>query len=61
MRSLMYYRYYGEPELGKTTFAVLPPEARRQLSAVDYSRAEAACPHGLAIAALMREAGEILA
>jgi predicted aldo/keto reductase-like oxidoreductase len=61
MRSLMYYRYYGEPELGKKTFAGLPPEARRQLAAVDYSRAEAACPHGLAIAALMQEAGEILA
>ena len=61
MRSLMYYRYYGEPELARLTFAGLPPETRRRLTAVDYSRAEQACPQGLAIAALMREAQEMLA
>ena len=61
MRSLMYYRYYGEPELARMTFAGLPEETRQRLTAVDYSQAEAACPHKLAIAALMREAQEVLA
>jgi len=61
MRCLMYHQYYGEPELARLTFAGLPEEVRRRLTAVDYSRAEQACPHGLAIAALMHQAQEILA
>jgi hypothetical protein len=61
MRCLMYHRYYGEPELARLTFAGLPEEVRQQLTEVDYSRAEQACPHGLAIAALMRQAAEMLA
>jgi uncharacterized protein len=61
MRCLMYHRYYGEPELARETFAGLPEEMRRQLTQVDYSRAEAACPRGLAIADLMRQAAEVLA
>ncbi len=61
MRCLMYHRYYGEPELARLTFAGLPEEVRQRLAEVDYSPAEQACPHGLAIAALMRQAGEILA
>jgi hypothetical protein len=61
MRSLMYHQYYGEPELARQTFAGLPEEVRQRLTAVDYSQAEQACPQGLAIAALMRQAMEILA
>ena len=61
MRCLMYHRYYGEPELARLTFAGLPEEVRQRLAEVDYSQAEQACPHGLAIAALMRQAAEILA
>ncbi len=61
MRSLMYHRYYGEPELARETFAGLPEEIRRRLTEVDYSRAEQACPQRLAIAQLMRQAAEILA
>ena len=61
MRCLMYHQYYGEPELARLTFAGLPEEVRQQLTEVDYSRAEQACPHGLAIAALMRQAAEMLA
>ncbi len=61
MRCLMYYRDYGEPELAREIFAELPEGARRRLTAVDYSRAELACPQGLAIAALMRQAQETLA
>jgi len=61
MRCLMYHHYYGEPELARQTFAGLPVEVRQRLTEVDYSRAEQACPHKLDIAALMRQAGEILA
>src|SRR4030042_247159 len=45
----------------RETFAGLPESARQQLAAVDYSRAEQACPHRLAIAQLMRQAAELLA
>jgi predicted aldo/keto reductase-like oxidoreductase len=61
MRCLMYHRYYGEPELARETFAGLPEAVRQQLTAVDYSRAEQACPNRLAIAQLMRQAAEMLA
>jgi predicted aldo/keto reductase-like oxidoreductase len=61
MRCLMYYREYGEPELARQTFVGLPDAIRRRLTEVDYSQAEQACPHGLAIAQLMRQAREILA
>ncbi|MGO8762266.1 MAG: aldo/keto reductase [Desulfobaccales bacterium] len=61
MRCLMYHRYYGEPELARETFAGLPAEVRQGLTEVDYTQAEQACPQGLAIAALMRQAMEILA
>ena len=60
MRCLMYHQYYGDPELARLTFAGLPEEVRQQLTAVDYSQAEQACPQGLAIAALMRQAEEML-
>ena len=61
MRSLMYYREYGEPEIARETFAGLPDAVRQELTRVDYSRAEKACPQGLAIAALMRQAAAVLA
>jgi hypothetical protein len=61
MRSLMYHRYYGEPELARETFAGLPEAVRQRLTTVDYSRAEQACPQKLAIAQLMRQAAEMLA
>jgi predicted aldo/keto reductase-like oxidoreductase len=61
MRCLMYHRYYGEPELARETFAGLPEEIRQRLTQVDYSRAEQACPRGLAITSLMRQALEVLA
>ncbi len=61
MRCLMYHHYYGETELARLTFAGLPEEIRQRLTEVDYSRAEQACPNRLAIAALMRQAAELLA
>jgi len=60
MRCLMYHQYYGEPDLARLAFAELPETVRQQLAEVDYSPAEQACPRGLAIAALMRQAREIL-
>jgi hypothetical protein len=61
LRCLMYHQYYGEPELARLTFAGLPAGVRQRLIEVDYSRAEQACPQGLAIAALIRQAWELLA
>ncbi|HSO63392.1 MAG TPA: aldo/keto reductase [Desulfobacterales bacterium] len=61
MRCLMYYRDYGDRELARGVFAGLSEVARSQLTEVDYSKAENACPQGLAIATLMAEASELLA
>jgi uncharacterized protein len=61
MRCLMYYKDYGDRELARDVFAGVPEEARARLTDLDYSRAEKACPQGLAIAALMREAEDLLA
>ena len=61
MRSLMYHQDYGEPDLARRTFAALPADIRQRLTAVDYTQAEQACPQGLPIAALMRQAAEVLA
>jgi hypothetical protein len=60
MRCLMYYRDYGERDLAREVFAGLPDDVRAQLTRIDYSRAEKACPRKLAISKLMREASEIL-
>jgi hypothetical protein len=61
MRCLMYHLDYGEPGIAKETFAGLPEEVRDRLVKVDYTQAERLCPQGLAIADLMRQAGELLA
>ncbi len=61
MRCLMYYRDYGDRDLARKVFAGLSEEARERLTGVDYSEAERACPQGLAIAKLMREASRVLA
>ncbi|MHC1727274.1 MAG: aldo/keto reductase [Syntrophobacteraceae bacterium] len=61
MRCLMYYRDYGDRDLAREVFAGLPEEARERLTALDYTKAERACPQRLAIAELMREASRILA
>ncbi len=61
MRCLMYYRDYGDPQLARDAFAGLPEEARARLTQIDYSKAEKACPQGLAISELMREAAQLMA
>lgn len=61
MRCLMYYRDYGERELAREVFSGFPENVRAQLTQIDYTWAEQACPRNLAIAKLMQEASEILA
>jgi uncharacterized protein len=61
MRCLMYYRDYGDRDLAREVYAGLPEKARARLTEVDYAKAERACPQGLAIARLMREASRVLA
>jgi uncharacterized protein len=61
MRSLMYYRDYGDRDLARQVFAGLSDIVRSQLTRVDYAKAERACPQGLAIASLMKEASQLLA
>ena len=59
MRCLMYHREYGNPELARIAFSSLPPETAGLLGTLDFSEAQRACPQGLAVAALMREAAEL--
>ncbi len=61
MRGLMYARSHGDPELARLTLAEALPEGPEALLAADFSRAQAACPQGLPIARLMREAAEVMA
>jgi hypothetical protein len=57
----MYHRDYGDHGLAREVYAVLAKETNPQLTEVDYSKAEKACPQGLAIGDLMREASRLLA
>ena len=61
MRSLMYYHGYGDRDLARSVFAGLPEATRQRLGTLDYSAAEQVCPRRLPIAALMKEATELLA
>ena len=60
LRYRMYHDNYSEPERARELFAQLPP-AVRQVEGMDFSKAEAACPYGVPIGALMRDAVEKLA
>jgi predicted aldo/keto reductase-like oxidoreductase len=61
MRALMYHRSYGDEELARMVFRQIPETARRGLAAGDYAAAERACPQGLPIGQLIREADELFA
>jgi predicted aldo/keto reductase-like oxidoreductase len=56
MRYLMYNRCYGESERAASLFREIPPLVREQMVKIDYSAAEMACPQGMPIGRLMREA-----
>jgi len=60
LRFLMYHESYGEAEKAKTLYSRLSPSQRR-IDGVDFSRAAAACPRGIDIAARMKVAREKLA
>ncbi|EHJ49361.1 NADP-dependent oxidoreductase domain protein [Solidesulfovibrio carbinoliphilus subsp. oakridgensis] len=61
MRAMMYYKDYGETQLARELYASLPAALREAPGSLDFSRAEAACPRGLAIAAIAAEAATLLA
>jgi predicted aldo/keto reductase-like oxidoreductase len=58
LRYLMYHDVYGEAEKAKEMFEKLPERAKR-LSVVDFTPANAACPHGIDVASHMKRAAEI--
>ena len=61
MRSLMYHHRYGDPELAREAFGSLPEAVRQRLAELDFTAAERACPNGLPIASMMKEATELFA
>ena len=61
MRCLMYYHSYGDRDRARETFHELPARVRKELARLDYSKAERRCQQHMPIAALMKEAAEILA
>jgi hypothetical protein len=61
LRHLMYRRNYGDDVDARSLFAEIPAETRARVAHLDYSRAEKACPRGLPIGELMREAHGLLA
>jgi hypothetical protein len=61
MRSLMYHNSYGDKQLAKQAFAMIPADARARLLTTDYQLAEQRCPQRMPIAKLVREAVEKLA
>jgi predicted aldo/keto reductase-like oxidoreductase len=60
LRYLMYHEVYGHRENARALYQALPPEARA-IAGVDFSGANAACPHGVDVARHMKRAAEILA
>jgi predicted aldo/keto reductase-like oxidoreductase len=61
MRAMMYYRDYGERELARELYATLPDTLRSRLGSLDFAAAEAACPRGVPIAAVVKDATSLLA
>lgn len=55
LRYRMYHDYYGKKDDARRLFRALPEPARR-VEGVDFTQAEAACPHRVAIGRLMRDA-----
>jgi predicted aldo/keto reductase-like oxidoreductase len=60
LRYFRYYSVYGKRQQARELYQALPPEARL-LAAADLAAAEAACPHGLPVVELIREADRRLA
>ena len=60
LRYLMYHDAYGQPEKARALFAALPAEAQRQAAQLDFTPANAVCPHGLDVHWHMRRAARVL-
>ena len=61
LRFLMYYRNYGDQQQQAIRlFNDLPPDTRKRIMQVNYSKAERRCPQKMPIAKLMRKAVAIL-
>jgi len=56
----MYHDSYGKRDAARALYQALP-EAARRLDGVDFSRASAACPHGLDVERHLKRASEVLA
>lgn len=56
MRSLMYLRAYGERDRACATFASLPDGVEARVAACDSAALDGACPRGLPVGRLLREA-----
>ena len=61
LRFLMYARCYDDLERAKACFRGIPLDVRRKMVQADYTAAETACPQGVPIGRLMREAESELA
>lgn len=59
MRYLMYHDAYGQQDEAKQLFAALPAEARN-LAAIDFSAASAACPHKIDLNRHLKRAARVL-
>lgn len=58
MRLLMYHDHYGETEKAKALFLDLP-KAARNLCNLDFTAANAACPHGVDVVAHIGRAAKV--
>ena len=59
LRYLMYHDAYGETAKAKELYGKLPAEARN-IGGVDFRGANAACPLGVDVAAMMKRADKVL-
>lgn len=59
VRLLTYHDEYGEQDKARRLFSQLPA-ATRQLGDMDFAPAQAACPYGVDVPAIMRRAQDVL-
>lgn len=60
LRYAMYHHSYGDRETARVLFRAIPEAVRRDVLRADYTEAEARCPQGMPIAALMKQASKAL-
>lgn len=60
LRYLMYHDSYGKRDEARALYQALP-EAARRLDGVDFTKASAACPHGLDLDQHLKRAAHVLA